>query len=220
MLNVLPWGRPALSELYRKISGKSWSHRGIPINAAVTADLIWLKNIIPSSIGIRFTDMGLWSDLNADMVMWTDASLRNALAFVYSNKGFIYPIDPPPTGVKVDIFFLKLLAIASAIYHAGSLARPPQRILIWTDSLDSVAVLNSLHTAESLHNGPLLAIADVILRTGMDLRVRFIEGKKNVRADMLSRLQIDEYLSNFPADRVERFTPPRELLPARWREYF
>jgi hypothetical protein len=116
---------------------------------------------------------------------------------------------------KVDIFFLELLAIASAIHHAGSLAKPPRRILIWTDSLDSVAVLNSLHTAESLHNAPLLVIADIILRTGMDLRVRFIEGKKNVRADMLSRLLVDEYQSKFPADRVENFTPPQELLPAR-----
>jgi hypothetical protein len=220
MLNVLPWGRPALTELYRKISGKAWSYRGIPINAAVIADLMWLKNVIPSAIGICFTDMGIWSDDSADMVMWTDASLRNALSFVYSNKGFLYPIKPPPVNAKVDIFFLELLAIASAIHHAGSLAKPPRRILIWTDSLDSVAVLNSLHTAESLHNAPLLVIADIILRTGMDLRVRFIEGKKNVRADMLSCLLVDEYQSKFPADRVENFTPPRELLPARWREYF
>jgi hypothetical protein len=112
------------------------------------------------------------------MVMWTDASLRNALAFVYSNKGFIYPINPPPTGVKVDIFFLELLAIASAVHHAASLAQPPCHILIWTDSLDSVAVLNSLHTAESLHNGPLLVIADIILHTGMDLRVRLLKAKR------------------------------------------
>jgi hypothetical protein len=48
----------------------------------------------------------------------------------------------------------------------------------------------------------------------MDLRVRFIEGKKNVRADMLSRLLLDEYQSKFSADRVESFTPPRELLLA------
>jgi hypothetical protein len=220
MLNVLPWGRPALTELYRKISGKNWSHCGIPINAAVRVDLSWLKAIIPSAIGIRFTDVGLWSDHDAEMVMWTDASLRNALSFVYSNKGFLYPIKAPPEGTKVDIFFLELLAIASAVHHAGLLPQPPRRILIWTDSLDSVAVLNSLHTAESLHNAPLLAIAEVILRTGMDLRVQFIEGKKNVRADMLSRLLIDEYQSKFPADRVHCFTPPRELLPARWRGCF
>jgi hypothetical protein len=220
MLNVLPWGRPALTELYRKISGKNWSHCGIPINAAVIVDLSWLRDVIPSAIGIRFTDVGLWSDCDADMVIWTDASLRNALAFVYSNKGFLYPIKAPPEGKKVDIFFLELMAIASAVHHAGSLPQPPRRVLVWTDSLDSVAVLNSLHTTESVHNAPLLAIAEVIIQTGMDLRVRFIEGKMNVRADMLSRLLIDEYQSKFPADRVHRFAPPRELLPARWRECF
>jgi hypothetical protein len=216
MLNVLLWGRPALTELYRKISGKNWSHRGIPINAAVIVDLSWLT----SAIGIRFTDVGLWSDYDADMVVWMDASLRNALVFVYSNKGFLYPIKAPPEGKKIDIFFLELLAIASAVHHAGSLPQPPHRILIWTDSLDSVAVLNSLHTAESVHNAPLLMISEVIIQTGMDLRVQFIEGKMNVRADMLSRLLIDEYQSKFPADCVHRFTLPQELLPARWRECF
>jgi hypothetical protein len=148
MLNVLPWGRPALTEMYRKISGKSWSHRGIPINAAVIADLTWLKNIIPLVIGIHFTDVGLWPDHNADIIIWTDASLRNALFFVYANKGFLYPIKAPLVGTKIDIFFLELLAIASAVHHAGSFRQPPQRILIWTDSLDSVAILSSLHTTE------------------------------------------------------------------------
>jgi hypothetical protein len=206
--------------MYRKVSGKSWTHRKIPINAAVIVDLMWLKDVIPAAIGIHFTDVGMWPDHDADMVMWTDASLRNALAFVYSNKGFVYPIRPLPTGAKVDIFFLELLAITSAVHHAGSLPLPPHRILIWTDSLDSVAVLNSLHTAKLLHNTPLLAITDIILRTRMDLRVQFIEGKKNVRADMLSCLLIDEYQSKFSADHVESFTPPRELLLARWRGYF
>ncbi|KAF8219869.1 hypothetical protein L208DRAFT_1545538, partial [Tricholoma matsutake] len=213
MLNVLPWGRLALTEMYHKISGKAWSHRGIPINAAVITDLMWLKNIIPSAVGIRFTDSGMWSDDNTNMVMWTDASLQNALAFVYSNKGFLYPIKPPPMDKKV-IFFLELLAIVSAVHHAGSLTCPPHRLLIWTDSLDSVAMLNSLHTAESLHNSPLLVIADIILCTGMDLWVCFIEGKNNVRADMLSHLLIDEYLRKFSADHIECFTPPWELLPA------
>ena len=82
------------------------------------------------------------------------------------------------------------------------------------DSLDSVAVLNSLHTAESLHNAPLLAIAEIILHTGMDLRVWFIEGKMNVCANMLSCLLIDKYQRKFSADHVKSFTPPQELLPA------
>jgi hypothetical protein len=97
---------------------------------------------------------------------------------------------------------------------------PPRHVLIWTDSLDSVTVLNFLHTTESRHNAPLLAIASIILHTGMDLRVRFIEGKRNVRADMLSCLLVDDYLHKFPADRIKCFSPPWELLPAQWRECF
>jgi hypothetical protein len=218
LLNVLPWGRPALSELYRKISGKSHPYSGIPINAAIRSDLSWLKSIIPCSIGIYFTDTGLWSDHNADLVIWTDASLTKALAFVYANQGFLYAIQPPSE--KIDIFFLELVAIMSAIYHVASLSQPPRRLLLWSDSLNAVDVLNSLHTSEAIHNGPLLGIAEVILNSGMDLRARHIDGKQNVRADMLSRLLLDEYHRKFPADRVRYFTPPRELLPARWRKCF
>jgi hypothetical protein len=125
MLNVLPWGHPALTKLYRKTSGKTWSHHGIHINTAIVADLTWLKNVVQSAIGIYFTDTGLWSDNEADMVMWMDASLCNALAFVYSNKGFLYSIKALLAGTKVDIFFLELLAIVSAVHHTGSLAKPP-----------------------------------------------------------------------------------------------
>lgn len=42
LLNFLPWGRPALSELYRKISGKSRPLAKIFINATVISNLRWL----------------------------------------------------------------------------------------------------------------------------------------------------------------------------------
>ncbi|OCH83650.1 hypothetical protein OBBRIDRAFT_709947, partial [Obba rivulosa] len=60
MLNVLPWGRPGLTELYRKIAGKSQPSRPIFLNRAVIADLTWLKNAIPRAIGIRFFEDGKW----------------------------------------------------------------------------------------------------------------------------------------------------------------
>jgi hypothetical protein len=83
-----------------------------------------------------------------------------------------------------------------------------------------VAVFNSLRTNETIHNGPLLGVASVILRTGIDLRVRHIEGKYNIRPDLLSRLLLEEFASKFPSYRVRLFDPPRDLLPARWRECF
>ncbi|KAJ3816373.1 hypothetical protein F5880DRAFT_1494355 [Lentinula raphanica] len=38
-LNVLPWGQPALSELYSKISDKTGMRSGVPINVAVREGL-------------------------------------------------------------------------------------------------------------------------------------------------------------------------------------
>ncbi|KAF5385784.1 hypothetical protein D9615_002558 [Tricholomella constricta] len=220
LLNVLPWGRPALTELYRKMSGKFLSSRGIPLNAAVVADLTWLKDVIPAAIGVRFIDEGLWQIADADMVVWTDASTSKGLGFVYSNRGFCYALQPCPPAVKIDIFFLELVAILSALHHVATLACPPRRLLVWTDSLNSVGALNALRVSESLHNAPLLAIAEIALRTSIDIRVCHIPGDENVRADLLSRLMLEEYRRKFPADRVRTFSPPRELLPARWRECF
>ena len=218
LLNVLPWGRPALTELYRKMSGKTHRTSGIPLNAVVRSDLSWLKLIVPRSIGILFTDVGLWADNEADLVLWTDASLKTALSFVFANQGFIYSIQPPTE--KIDIFFLELIAILSGIHHVATLNHPPKRVLLWSDSLNAVEVLNSLHATETIHNGPLLAIAEIILNSGLDFRIRHIDGKKNIRADMLSRLLLDDYHRKFPADRVHYFNPPRDLLPARWRKCF
>ncbi|KAL4255183.1 hypothetical protein AB1N83_014102 [Pleurotus pulmonarius] len=71
-----------------------------------------------------------------------------------------------------------------------------------------------------MHNAPLRASAEIILSTGIDLRVRHIAGKDNIRADLLSRLLFDDYSRQFPADQVHTFEPPRELLPSAWRNLF
>jgi hypothetical protein len=123
LLNVLPWGQPALTKLYQKISDKTHPFATIPINAMVKSDLLWLKCIIPCSIGIQFTDSRLWSDSDADLVLWTDASLMTALAFVYANQGFIYPISSNTASKStchVDVFFLELMAILLGIHHVAS----------------------------------------------------------------------------------------------------
>ena len=87
-------------------------------------------------------------------------------------------------------------------------------------TVDSVAAYSSLRASEPIHNSVLLALAGILLETGMDLRIRHIAGKDNIRADLLSRLMIDEFHHRFPSQSVCLFSPPRDLLPARWRECF
>ena len=59
-----------------------------------------------------------------------------------------------------------------------------------------------------------------ILRSGINLRLRHLTSKENLRADLLSRLLLSDYSQRFPSDRVRTFSPPRDLLPARWRTCF
>jgi hypothetical protein len=220
IFNVLPLGRPALSELYRKTAGKTLMHAGIALNADVVMNLEWLIEVIPKAIGVHFVDTTHWDNHEADFVLWTDASLRLGLAFVYAGRGFTYALSPNTSTDKIDIFFLELVAILSAVHHIALFSHPPRKVLLWSDSLDSVAAYNSLRASEPIHNSVLLALASILLQTGMDLRICHIAGKQNTRADLLSRLMINEYYHRFPAERVCLFSPPRELLPARWRKCF
>src|SRR6266446_2667844 len=171
-------------------------------NHEVIANLTWLRDIIPCSIGVRFVNSMHWSDEDADMIVWTDASLHLRLGCCYASNALVYQLRPPPPGIKVDIFFLELVAILCAIFHVASLPVPPRHLLLFSYSLDSVSVLNSLSASEALHTAPLLAIAEIILYSGIDLRVHHIPGSKNVRADMLSRLLLDDYSRQYPSDRV------------------
>ncbi len=223
VLNVFPWGRPALTEIYRKLSGKSHFYAPVFINAEVVTDLTWFKLTMPKAIGVRLSEVALWPDESADIVINTDATLTSAISFVYSNQAFIYQIQPPPTlpfSVKPDIFFFEQLAILSAIHHCASLPSPPRHLLIYSDSLDSVYAFNTLSVTKSIHNAVLMATAGIVASTGIDFRIRHISGKTNIRANLLSRLLLEEYSHRYPADRVRLFSPPRELLPARWRACF
>lgn len=106
------------------------------------------------------------------------------------------------------------MVILSAIHHVALFGQPPRWILLFTDSLNSVAAFNSLGVSETLHNGPLLGVASIVLHSGIDVHVHHISGKDNLCTDLLSRLLFDEYKQALPADCIHTFEPPQELLLA------
>ena len=63
-----------------------------------------------------------------------------------------------------------------------------------------------------MHNSVLLGIAEVILRSHIDLCVRHIEGKLNIQADLLSCLLLDDFACQFPDTHFCLFDPPHDLL--------
>ena len=137
-----PNWKPLLRDWQRLAGHLNWlfnvlphPSRGVFINAKVKSNLTWLASIIPRSIGVRFIDSGQWPDSGADLIVWTDASLCLALSFVYGNNGFLYQLRESPPNIKIDIFFLGLVAIMSVIHHVALFASPPKQLLIFTTAL-------------------------------------------------------------------------------------
>ncbi|KAF6743492.1 hypothetical protein DFP72DRAFT_746989, partial [Ephemerocybe angulata] len=59
-LNVLPWGRPGLCEVYRKMSGKSRALSSLFLNRGVVDELTWLRDALGTSLGVSFITEGCW----------------------------------------------------------------------------------------------------------------------------------------------------------------
>jgi hypothetical protein len=126
------------------MAGKDLMHAGIALNADVVRNLKWLIEVIPKAIDINFINSAHWDNKQASFVLWTNVSLHLGLAFVYTGRGFTYALTPGSSIKKVNIFFLKLIAILSTVHHVALFICPPRKVLLWTDSLDSIAAYSSL----------------------------------------------------------------------------
>lgn len=220
ILNVFAIARPALTELYRKMSGKKRPNGLIPLNAEAISDLNWFKEVLPHSLGVHFVDNGRWLDSAADLIIHCDATLTTGIAFVCGQSAFCYSIHPPLSpSHSPDIFLLEEIGVLSSLFYAASLPSPPQRLVIFCDNLDTVQCFGAMRASDSMHNGPLLAAANIFLSSGIDFRVRYIAGKDNTEADLVSRILFEDFAQRF-RKRVHTFDPPRDLLPARWRDCF
>ncbi|KAF9067394.1 hypothetical protein BDP27DRAFT_1422951 [Rhodocollybia butyracea] len=73
--NVFPLFRPALCNIYEKMSGKSQPHADIYLNKAVKEDLSWLARRLESASGILFFEAYDWDPLTeTNMTIYCDAS--------------------------------------------------------------------------------------------------------------------------------------------------
>ena len=77
--NVYPLFKPALSNVYAKIGGKSKTHTKIHVNKAVVRDLEWFVSHIEQSDGVYLFEDVDWDESQADLTHvsqdW-DSSLR------------------------------------------------------------------------------------------------------------------------------------------------
>ncbi|KAF9543880.1 hypothetical protein CPC08DRAFT_649764 [Agrocybe pediades] len=134
--------------------------------------------------------------------------------------GFWYPstktafASPMPVSLADNIiFYFESLTVYCALLDVARTCNSGDRIVIYTDNLNTVHMFNSLSCPPSFN--PLLrAAVDVIIEQQLHLRVLHIAGADNTVADALSRVRFDIALELVPDLTINAFLPPPWTLGA------
>ena len=210
-LNVFPRLRPGLASLYGKMGGPYVPHRTVHVNADITRDLLWLVQRIRESSSVFLLQSIAWHVEEADLVVFTDACL-SGLGFWSPQHTVAYYSPVLAARRDAPIFFHEAFAVACAIHWACHRSAPPGRLVIKTDSMNTVDLFNTLR-ARHVYNEVLKFAVDELMACEVDMRVVHVQGQHNQLADFLSRGLLVK------AQRLRRsFKPKRISLPrSSWR---
>ena len=210
--NVFPLLKPALSNVYAKIGGKSDSHAKIFVNKAVVQDLSWFESHVRQSNGVYLFEDVDWSVQQADITAFSDACM-SGLGFYFKSsnapEGFqcMVPQDPP----KDTIFCFEALAVVSVVDAVARLPTPPTRVLVYSDNTNTVDIFHSLRCLPP-YNDLLKYTVSLLLKFNISLRVVHVPGVDNVVADSLSRFENPKAVAACPGLSISSFQPPRVAM--------
>jgi hypothetical protein len=209
-LNVYPLLRPGLSSIYEKMRRGSSPYQKLSINKAICDELLWLADHIELSDGVHIIESQEWSRSDAYDTYLSDAC-PSGMGFWSPRtcEGFQCAV---PTNSRNGIFFFEALAVLSALHHVCEhVALKPRRLAILTDSSNTFDMFNTLHALPA-YNPILVTAVDLLLKSGVQLRVFHIPRNENRVADALSRLDGSSARRLQPELVISNFTPPRLTL--------
>jgi hypothetical protein len=208
--NVFPLLKPALSNVYAKISGKTESHAKVFVSKAVVKDLEWYVAHMELSDGVYLFGEVEWGTHQADVTAFSDACMSGmGFFFQHSHAGF--QCETPDNPPKDTIFFFEALAVTSVVDAATRLSPVPSRLLIYSDNTNTVDIFHSLRSLPA-YNNLLKYTVSLLINFNISLRVVHIPGEDNDIADALSRFDNVRALRACPDLSISTFQPPRVAL--------
>ena len=141
--NVFPHIWPALNTFYPKIARKDQAMMKIWVNNNIRRDLEWAIGHLQTSLRIRLLSSMTWGPEDTDEMVFCNACMMG-LTFWYPAhcRGF-YAMMLTVVAHKI-IFYLKSWAVASVIDDLQTRAVDYSKIVIYTNSMNTVDICNSL----------------------------------------------------------------------------
>jgi len=194
LTRVLPCGRAFLRRCIKLASSKRSLHHMITLTNNFRSDIKWWLDILPRWNGISlFSDDEWISPDNFEV----DASLRGHGCFYngsyYSQAWSFEELQASRRSKRESMPYLELRAVAFACSTFGDKWRG-SKILCFSDCEGAVATLNTKRARTPDMQNLLRTIGTIAIRCDFDIRARHIPGLLNVRADPLSRLDINSFL--------------------------
>ena len=205
--NVFPHLRLALNTFYPKIAGKEQALMKIWVNNEVQQDLNWAMGHMRESLRIRLLTFISWDSEDVDETIFCDACmLGTGFWFPAQCEGFyaLMPVD----AVQEIIFYFEALAITCAIDNLKMRAVDYSKIILYTDSMNTVNIFNSLQCLPEF-NTLLCFSVDMCLSKKLDMHVLHIPGEQNLVADTISHYNFDKAQTLVPGLTISNFKPPQ-----------
>jgi hypothetical protein len=189
--------KPALSNVYAKIGGKTESHAKIFVSKAVVRDLSWFVLHVKQSDGVY-----LFEDVDACM-------FGIGFFLEQSQEGFqsALPHNPP----RDTIFYFEALAIVSIVDTVAHRPSVPTHLLVYSDNTNTVDIFYSLRSLPP-YNDLLKFTVFLLLEYNISLIVVHVPGVNNTIADALSRFEDARALLACPGLSISPFQPPQVTL--------
>lgn len=207
--SVITCGRAFLRRLTDLTIGVQKPYYHIRLTKAVKDDLrLWLSFIDNFNGKCMFINERF---LNSDTLqLYTDSAKSLGYGAVY---GTYWLYGSFPTEWKsFNITFLELYPIVLAVHVWASLWKN-HCILFHTDNLALVSIINNQTSKDPQIMKLLRVLILACLKNNILFQSRFIEGRRNVLADCLSRLQVRKFRLLSPTSRPNPHQVPQHLIP-------
>jgi hypothetical protein len=208
--NVFPLLKPALSNVYAKIGGKTETHAKIFVSKAVIQDLLWFQSHVRQLDGVYLFEDVDWDSRQADITAYSDACM-SSLGFFFEDSKQGFQCSVPQNPPKDTIFFFEALAVVSVIDTVTRLPHIPSKLLVFSDNTNTVNMFHSLRALPP-YNELLKFTVSILIKYNISLRVVYIPGADNVIADSLSRYENTKAFAACPDLSISSFQPPRVAL--------
>ena len=208
---VLP-GRAFLRRLISSTIGVKEPYHYIKITSEMKSDLQLWKTFVNTFNGksMFLQDRFLTSDV---ISLYTDAAASLGYGAVYGSYWFYGEF--PPHCRNLNITLLELYPIVLAINVWGHLWKN-HCVRFYTDNLALVYILNRNTSKDKDIMRLVRCLVLACLRYNVLFQSAHVSGSKNVLADTLSRLQVQEFQRLSPTSRRSPTVIPATLLPVNF----